>query len=66
MQDNIKVFTYWETSQYKDYIPPYILCALISMKRAFGDQFLLLSKNNLEQEVDFDFSEKTFFFCCSS
>lgn len=62
MKDNIKVFTYWETNQYKNYIPPYILCGLISMKRAFGDQFLLLTKHNLEQEVNFDFSQKEFFF----
>jgi len=62
IKNNIKVFTYWETNKYNEYIPPYILCGLVSMKRAFGSQFILLSKHNLEREVDFDFSQKDFFF----
>lgn len=66
MKENIKVFTYWETNKYKKHIPPYILCGIISMKRAFGDKFEMITKHNLEQKVDFDFSQKEFFFAADT
>lgn len=36
------------------------------MQRAFGDRFILLTPTNLNRYVDFDFSEKIFFFARST
>ena len=62
MSDKTKIFSYWETSKLKPHIPPYILCCLVSMQRALGDNFLLLTPRNISQHIDFDFSSKPFLF----
>jgi len=62
MSAELKVFTYWETAKGVDIIPPYILCGLVSAQRAFGDRFLLITRRNLADWVDFDFLSTTFIF----
>ncbi|HML53794.1 MAG TPA: glycosyltransferase [Solidesulfovibrio magneticus] len=62
----MKFFTFWEQSAYLHKVPPYILCALITMRLTFKESFLLLNKSNLKDWVDFDFESKLFYFSSSS
>lgn len=58
----MKIITYWEEPPLGRRTPAYILCCLASMRRALGDDFLLLTKDNLCRWIDFDFNSKQFYF----
>jgi hypothetical protein len=57
-----QAFTYWETSPYRPTVPPYILCGLVSMQRALGERFRLITRQTLADDVDFDFASRDFYF----
>ncbi|NQY38654.1 MAG: hypothetical protein HRT80_01000 [Henriciella sp.] len=63
---DFRVISFWATLSNKTHIPPYILCGLVSIKRAFQDRFLLLTPNTLEDHIDFDFQKRVFFFAASA
>lgn len=47
----MKTFTYWETAPDASSVPPYILLGLVSMKRALGDDFIILNNDNIRDYV---------------
>ena len=63
---DFRVISFWATLSNKKHIPPYILCGLVSIRRAFQDKFLLLTPSTLEDYIDFDFQKKVFFFAASA
>lgn len=47
----MQTFTYWETEPGVETVPPYILLGLVSMRRALGDDFRLLTNRNIRDFV---------------
>ncbi|MFP8639466.1 hypothetical protein [Klebsiella michiganensis] len=61
MSDTTHYVSYWENAPGQT-MPAYVALALVSMRRALGDRFLLLTSRSVSEHIDADIMNKAWAF----